>query len=313
MFSYFFGNSSADTTASPDILLRSNKHDVPVRPELGRRMLDTASPDTTAPVTQTTAEPSGPKHILAHWQGDCSGSMQSMGNAPMDGGRNFCNEFRELAKSDQKTPVTISFYTFSATGKLIYDGDASSMNDSHINDCAKAMTPTTTTNLYDTTVPQARKFLASINSVYNSLPDEVKQSTTIKQAVRATFMLFTDGEDNMSHEFTRQDLKNAFDELQNIGCAVIFAAANMDAMSVGASYGLEQRTCLQMGSNERTAACAMRAMTAATVQRSTQSTVTDDDELFSETARFRSCDPGEAAMYTKAKKVSIFPSRSTPT
>lgn len=285
MLSYFFGNSPATQT--------------------------TAAPDTDSPATQTTAETSGLKHILAHWQGDCSGSMQSMGNAPMDGGRNFCNEFRQLAKSDQTTPVTISFYTFSATGKLIYDGNASSMSDSHIDDCAKAMSPTSTTNLYDTTVEQARNFLTKINSIYNSLPDEVRTSTTIKEAVRSTFMLFTDGEDNMSRKFTRQDLKNAFDELQKVGCAVIFAAANMDAMSVGASYGLNQKTCLQMGSDERAATHAMRACTAATIQRSTQSTVSDNEELFSETARFRSCDPSEAAMYTK--KVSIFPNRSTPT
>jgi hypothetical protein len=63
--------------------------------------------------------------------------------------------------------------------------------------------------------------LATINSSYNSLPDEVNKSTTINQAIRSTFMLFTDGEDNMSHEFTRQDLKNAFDELQKVGCAVV--------------------------------------------------------------------------------------------
>ena len=100
MFSYFFGNSSVNTTASPNT----------VAP-------DTAVPDNASPATQTTAETSGPKHILAHWQGDCSGSMQSMGNAPMDGGRNFCNEFRELAKSDQTIPVTISFYTFSGLNK----------------------------------------------------------------------------------------------------------------------------------------------------------------------------------------------------
>jgi hypothetical protein len=288
MFSYFFGDSraTANTTATANTQLELQE---------------------TSTATQTTAETSGAKHILAHWQGDCSGSMQSMGNAPMDGARNFCNEFRELGKSDENTPVTISFYTFSAVGKLVYDGNASSMSDSQIDECAKAMRPNSTTNLYDTTVPQARNFLASINSSYNSLPDQVKQSTTIKQAIRATFILFTDGEDNMSHEFTRQDLKNAFDELQKVGCAVVFAAANMDAMSVGASYGLDKRTCLQMGSNERTASCAMRAMTSATVQRSTQSVVTDEDELFSETARLNSCDADEAAMYTKAKTVSFLP------
>ncbi len=197
MFSYFFGDSS-NTKANAD------------------KTTQLELQDTSTTASQTTAETSGPKHILAHWQGDCSGSMQSMGNAPMDGGRNFCNEFRQLANSDVTTPVTISFYTFSAKGKLIYDGNASSMKDSQIEECAKAMTPSSTTNLYDTTVQQARKFLATINSSYNSLPDEVNKSTTINQAIRSTFMLFTDGEDNMSHEFTRQDLKNAFDELQRL-------------------------------------------------------------------------------------------------
>merc|ERR1711966_195788 len=108
MFSYFFGDSS-NTKANAD------------------KTTQLELQDTSTTASQTTAETSGPKHILAHWQGDCSGSMQSMGNAPMDGGRNFCNEFRQLANSDVTTPVTISFYTFSAKGKLIYDGNASSM------------------------------------------------------------------------------------------------------------------------------------------------------------------------------------------
>lgn len=241
----------------------------------------------------------GPECILAHWHGDCSGSMQSMGNAPKEGASNFCREFRELAKSDKDTSVHISFYTFSATGRLIFDGNPANMTDEDVKNCSDAMKPTSTTNLYDTTVDQARYFLNTIISTYNSLPTNVKNSKTIKEAIRSTFMLFTDGDDNMSRQFNKNDVKNIFTELQNVGCAVIFAAANMDAMSVGTEYGLNENTCLQMGSNERAASNALRTMTQAAVHRSTQSNVYENDELFSDTARLLSCDRDEAAKYNK--------------
>jgi hypothetical protein len=247
----------------------------------------------------------GPNCILAHWHGDCSGSMQSMGNAPMDGADNFCREFRNLAKSDTNTSVHVSFYTFSAEGHLIFDGDGAKITDEQIQKCSDAMKPSSTTNLYDTTVEQAKIFLATINSTYDSLPRTVKDSKTIQEAIRATFMLFTDGADNMSRQYNKTDVKNIFAKLQNVGCAVVFAAANMDALSVGTEYGLNQNTCLQMGSDERAATNAIRTMTDATVHRSTQSTCDETDELFSATARLKSCDPSEAARYSK--NVSIFP------
>lgn len=324
MLNFLFGQSSKATTTTdvsehqtemqtPTIGQEDQYHteDAPSTPKSPSK--DTATAPTTNSTSDTTNSSNKPKHVFCHWHGDCSGSMQSMGDAGSKEGKNFCNEWRDFAKSNVETETEISFYTFSAEGNLVYRGDPSAMTDHDIEKCGRAMRPSSTTCLYDTAVPQAKEFLANINAAYNALPDEVKSSKTIKEVIGSTFMIMTDGVDNMSNRYGSDDLKDIFAQLKQVGTTVCFAAANMDSISVGKDYGLDENTCLQMGSDEKTGQTALRSMTKAAIRTTTRSRSRDTEatdesyEVFTEAERFASCDPVEAAIYTKnARKVGIF-------
>ena len=320
MLNFLFGQSSKATTTT-DVSEHQTEMQTPTIGEEDQYQSEDApstpkspSKDTTTDSTSETNNSSNkPKHVFCHWHGDCSGSMQSMGDAGSKEGKNFCNEWRVFGKSNPETNTEISFYTFSAEGNLVYRGDPSTMTDHDIENCGRAMRPSSTTCLYDTAVPQAKKFLANINAAYNALPDEVKSSKTIKELIGSTFMLMTDGVDNMSNKYGSDDLKNIFAQLKQVGTTVCFAAANMDSISVGKDYGLDENTCLQMGSDPNSGQTALRSMTKAAIRTTTRSRSKDTEatdesyEVFTQAERFASCDPDEAAIYSKkSKKVSLF-------
>jgi hypothetical protein len=226
-----------------------------------------------------------------------------MGDAGQREGKNFCTEWRNYAQTNPSVPCTLSFHTFSNTGQTVFNGDAAKITDAEIENCGNAMIPTSTTCLYDTAVPEARRFLDAINTAYNGLPESEKNTKSIKEAIGSTFMLMTDGMDNESKEHTAYHLKCVFNLLKEAGTTVAFAAANMDAREVGREYGLDQRTCLQMGSDNRTGSSALRAMTEAAIRTTTRARdpEQEEEEIFTQEEREKSCAPTEAAQYTKSK------------
>lgn len=320
MLNFLFGQSSKPTSTT-DASEHQTEMQTPTTGQEDQYHTEDApstpkspSKDTTTDSTsETTNSSNKPKHVFCHWHGDCSGSMQSMGDAGSKEGKNFCNEWRDFGKSNPETTTEISFYTFSAEGNLVYRGDPSAMTDRDIENCGRAMRPSSTTCLYDTAVPQAKEFLANINAAYNALPDEVKSSKTIKEVIGSTFMIMTDGVDNMSNKYGSDDLKNIFAQLKQVGTTVVFCAANMSATSVGKDYGLDENTCLQMGSDFDSGQTALRSMTKAAIRTTTRSRSRDTEatdesyEVFTQAERFASCDPDEAAIYSKkSKKISLF-------
>lgn len=321
MFNYFFGKKDSSTT-SPSVqgsaeMESSVQAPTPVEIfDEGQDGFSTPEPSSLQVKSETDTLSANNdssnqlKKMFCHWHGDCSGSMQSMGNAGCNEGQNFCSEWRSFADSNPKIETEMSFYTFSAEGNLVFRGNPSTMTDDDIQKCGRAMTPSSTTCLFDTAVPQAQQFLASINAAYNGLGEDEKKSKTIKQVIGSTFMLMTDGVDNMSNKYNSNDLKKVFGELKDVGTTVCFAAANMDAVTVGSDYGLDQNTCLQMGSDEKTGKTALRAMTDAAIRTATRSRDSNEESyvVFTQEERYRSCDPEEAAKYTKKvpKKFSLF-------
>lgn len=246
--------------------------------------------------TDTTRDSSSEtniRQVFCHWHGDCSGSMSTMGNVGYREGKNFCSEWRAYARLNPTLKTEISFYTFSAKGNLVFRGDASTLTDTDIEKCGIAMTPDSTTCLYDTAVEQAKCFLANINAAYNDIPEDENKSKNIKDHISSTFMLMTDGVDNMSNKYNGEDLRKIFEDLKKIGTTICFAAANMDAINVGKQYGLDRNTCLQMGSDESSGGSALRAMTDAAIRTTTRSRDSNDEsyEIFTQAERLQSCEP----------------------
>lgn len=85
-------------------------------------------------------------------------------------------------------------------------------------------------------------------SVYNYRPDGgTAMNDAIGQALskllleapeKAIISIFTDGQENASREYSREQVKALIAQAEEKGYQVVFLAANMDEVSVGASMGL---------------------------------------------------------------------------
>jgi len=159
------------------------------------------------------------KHICCAW--DRSGSMRSMGAAPLDGLKKVVQDQQALAVSSGN-PTKMTLYTFDNEMEIPVDNQDISTIDID----ETWVEPRGTTRLYDTIVTAA-----------TNLKKNVKEDES------AVFIVMTDGFDNAS-ESNRITVKNTLETLpDNIEC--IFMAANIgDAQSVGQTLGFREDTSL---------------------------------------------------------------------
>lgn len=102
----------------------------------------------------------------------------------------------------------------------------------------------------DVRLPIDAKPLAEVEplSVYTYRPDGgTAMNDAIGQALtkllfeapaKAIISIFTDGQENASREYSRTQVKDLIAQAEERGYQVVFLAANMDEVSVGASMGL---------------------------------------------------------------------------
>jgi len=182
------------------------------------------------------------KHVCAVW--DRSGSMSSMGEAPLEGLKKLLQDQKALAKSSGNL-TKLSLYTFDNDMEVpVNNQDILSVdaNDEWIE-------PRGTTRLYDTIVTAA---------------SELKKN--VLEGESGVFIVMTDGADNAS-ECSVSTVKKTLDSMpDNIEC--IFMAANIgDAQDVGESMGFNADTSLTFTSDasdsafESMSQSAMRSVT----------------------------------------------------
>ena len=71
--------------------------------------------------------------------------------------------------------------------------------------------------------------------------DGVLESTELQyRADKILFVIITDGMENASHAFTREQLASLVNQRREMGWEFIFLGANMDAIAVAQSYGIAQ-------------------------------------------------------------------------
>ena len=78
----------------------------------------------------------------------------------------------------------------------------------------------------------------NIKKYSQNKPVEVDDFDTDSQVELVIFVILTDGQENSSKEFTKDSITKLITEKQNSGWEVIFLGANMDAVSVGTSMGI---------------------------------------------------------------------------
>ena len=174
--------------------------------------------ETNKPVAKKV-RPMKNKHICAVW--DRSGSMRSMGEAPLEGLKKLLQDQKALAKSSGN-PTKLSLYTFDNDMEVpVNNQDILSVN---VND--EWIQPRGTTRLYDTIVTAA---------------SELKKN--VLEGESGVFIVMTDGADNAS-ECSVSTVRKTLDSMpDNIEC--IFMAANIgDAQDVGESMGFNADTSL---------------------------------------------------------------------
>ena len=220
--------------------------------------------------------PQVPVYIDAVFVGDRSGSMRSMGNAPMEGVRDFLEKHMNLY-NENGGEVNVTIVTFDTCMEVPFSGDISTLNTNDIERCVNEMKPRNLTRLYDTVLDTIR---------------EQNNRKTGNPNQKMIFSLFTDGYDNVSTN-TSKTMSDAIIEHKNSGVVCNFLAANQDAIVTGEMYGFNGGNSIQVTSDPIYAmnafgACAASGIRSATtgdvgftrLERISSATVADRTSLF---------------------------------
>lgn len=196
--------------------------------------------------------------------GDRSGSMWDMGRSPSEGASEFMTKYRDFAIEHKNRNIHVVMITFDDKHEIIYDGDAKHINASDIRYAYNSMEPRGTTRLYDTAMLAIHKQQTRINKILYGMSREAR---LLQPELCISFTLLTDGDDNMSHIFSKEDMA---DEIRNhkrkYNAQCFFAAANQNALIVGNEYGFGRDNSLQMSTNEEEAMEAFRACTNSSIR-----------------------------------------------
>jgi uncharacterized protein YegL len=149
---------------------------------------------------------------------DSSGSMDALGKEPVQGVRNFIEDLRK-----QKSEENINFYltltTFNNTTKIIYDNiDIDSVeefgDDKYL--------PDGMTALYD----------AIGKTIHNYIS---KKESGDRKVI---CVILTDGEENSSFKYTRDQIKELTQSCEKKGWSFKYLGANQDSFNVANSIGI---------------------------------------------------------------------------
>jgi len=186
---------------------------------------------------------------------DRSGSMYSMGGAPLKALNVFIEEQQGAAIADNRLNTTsLRIVTFDDRVELAYDGPLASASID-----AEAVSPRGSTRLLDTA---AEELIAQRMRV-KALRAQGRNATEL-------FALLTDGQDNASEEFCTESFHALVEDARDRGVLCLFLAANMDAVTAGQNFGFARSHSMTLDADE---ASMMRA--SATMSRRSAHTMSE--------------------------------------
>jgi hypothetical protein len=192
---------------------------------------------------------------------DRSGSMKSLGDIPREGLENFMSEQQRFAKeTGAKTYVSLT--TFDTTAETYYDAvDITTIPLPFTDAQMRVMVqPRDCTRLVDTMMERLMAINHKIAAIVREQPKEVR---TLKPKISATVVGITDGQDNMSQQWTPRDLNILISKMKSKGIEVLFLASNQDAITTGMTFGIQQQNAQTFGNNQRQARAAYKSASAA--------------------------------------------------
>ncbi len=151
---------------------------------------------------------------------DESGSMSSCWNPTVEGYNQYIGEQKKL--EPEKTQVTLCKFE---GGNTVYPYTNLNILEVPLLDRTNYV-PKGGTNLLDA----IGKTIIAINDHLTTLEDVARPAVVVT--------ILTDGEENSSREFTNEDIKAFVKKCEKKGWAFMFLGANIDAFSVGATFGM---------------------------------------------------------------------------
>jgi hypothetical protein len=191
---------------------------------------------------------------------DRSGSMKKLGAAPTKGLLGFIAEQKLLAL-ETGAKVYFSLTTFDDKAETWIDNVPIAQVNPTPAELVKMIKPRGCTLLVDTMYARLCGLPAKVHSIVQSLPREVRD---LKPKVTIVCVAITDGKDNCSTLWTDVDLHALITKKRTEGFAILFLAANQDAIDTANKWGIAAGCAQTFGATEaKTRACFKSASAAA--------------------------------------------------
>ena len=154
---------------------------------------------------------------------DESGSMNSMGNEPVEAVNTFVNEQKEI---DNESTMTL--YTFNSNVTIVYD---------------------------DVLIKNIKKFSkdkynpSSLTALYDAICIAIKNKLNKEKNKNVICVILTDGLENCSSEYSNEDVIKMIDKAKTeYNWTFIYLGANQDVFKVGSGLGLNKQNCSEFDS-----------------------------------------------------------------
>ena len=204
-----------------------------------------------------------PPYIIAGFTGDRSGSMGSIDRAAAKGLYNWLEDTCENAvKNSQQGKIFVT--TFDNNSEKMIEGEniidvhkkiVNSYIDSDF--CFNYMKARGSTRLYDTAIDDLHRIVQARDSLFESLPANIRK---LNPDIAMVWACCTDGFDNQSFN-SRTQLREKILWARQKGVKCFFLAANQEAQVIGEQYGFDPDTSLTFGADIDRVGIAMRSVT----------------------------------------------------
>ena len=195
---------------------------------------------------------------------DRSGSMKKLGSAPTEGLLGFIGEQKRLAR-ETGAQVYFSLTSFDDTAETWIDNVPIDQVNPSSAELVGMIFPRGRTLLVDTLYARLCGLSIKVRSIVQSLPREIRD---LKPKITVVCVAITDGKDNESKLCTDADLNALITKKRGEGFAILFLAANQDAIQTAKKWGIAADCANTFGATEEKARACFKSASAAAARTS---------------------------------------------
>jgi hypothetical protein len=193
---------------------------------------------------------------------DRSHSMTSLGASPTQGTLIFIADQKQLAR-ETGAKVYFSLTTFDDIATTYIDNVPVGQVNPTSTEMVEMIRPRGATLLVDTMYARLCALSSKVKSVVASLPREIRD---LKPKVTVIFAVITDGQDNRSTLCTDTDLNELITKKRAEGFAILFLAANQDAIETAKRWNIDPDCAQTFGATPMKTKACFKSASAATAR-----------------------------------------------